>query len=272
MSRTHLVIIDPQNDFCHPDGSLFVPGAPADMERLASMIRRLAGELDAIHVTLDTHQRVDISHPMWWVDADGNHPAPFSSISADDVASGRWRTFRQQDFKRSVAYLQQLQARGRYDHTIWPEHCLEGSFGHAVYQPIFDAIAQWERRYATTDYVRKGTNAWTEHFSAFQAEVPDSADPSTQLNRSLIAELERADRILIAGEARSHCVANSVRDLAAGFENQEHIKKITLLIDATSDVPDPPGSTLFTQFGERFVADLQSLGMQIATTDSLCLP
>ena len=35
--KLHLVAIDPQNDFCSPHGSLYVPGAEEDMKRLARM-------------------------------------------------------------------------------------------------------------------------------------------------------------------------------------------------------------------------------------------
>ncbi len=70
--KIHAVFIDPQNDFCNPNGSLFVPGADKDTDHLALMVKRLSGKLDDIHVTLDSHRRVDISHPMWWRDASGN--------------------------------------------------------------------------------------------------------------------------------------------------------------------------------------------------------
>lgn len=46
--RIYLAIIDPQNDFCAPEGALFVPGASADMERLAQMIRIHKEKLDHI--------------------------------------------------------------------------------------------------------------------------------------------------------------------------------------------------------------------------------
>ena len=39
--KIHLVAIDPQNDFCRPDGALSVPGASADMDRLALLVHRL---------------------------------------------------------------------------------------------------------------------------------------------------------------------------------------------------------------------------------------
>ena len=74
---TQLLVIDPQNDFCDlpatycPAGnapSLPVAGAHADMQRLAAFIRTQGHQLDAITVTLDSHQRFDIANPdFWWV-------------------------------------------------------------------------------------------------------------------------------------------------------------------------------------------------------------
>jgi len=41
---------------------------------------------------------------------------------------------------------------------------------------------------------------------------------------------------------------------------------MVLLKDATSDVGDLPGSTMFKDMGEGFVADLSAKGMDISTT------
>jgi nicotinamidase-related amidase len=115
------------------------------------------------------------------------------------------------------------------------------------------------------DYVTKGSNFWTEHYSAVQADVPDPDDAGTMLNTDLTDTLEDADIILLAGEARSHCLANTVTDIANKF-GDENIKKMVLLKDATTDVPDPPGTTMFTDMGNKFVSDLTSRGMQISST------
>ena len=109
--KIHLLIIDPQNDFCDPRGSLCVPGADADIKRLARMIDRLKGKLDDIHVTLDSHRKVDISHPIWWKDGSGAHPPPFTLISASDVADGRWTTALPSFHARSLRYLAGLHHR-----------------------------------------------------------------------------------------------------------------------------------------------------------------
>jgi len=254
-------VIDPQNDFCDPSGALFVPGADADMDRLARLVRRLRDRLTDVHVTLDSHRRVDISHPLWFRDGDGHHPAPFTVLRADDLASGRWSTTHPGAWDRTLAYLRALESGGRYPHVIWPEHCLIGSEGHAVHPTLLDALGEWESRFALVDFVTKGSNPWTEHFSAVQAEVPDPEDPGTQVNTSLVRTLEEADVVLLAGEASSHCLANTVRDVAAQFTDPRWVRKLVLLTDATSPVPG------FEAYSADFLRDLTALGMTTTTTD-----
>jgi nicotinamidase/pyrazinamidase len=267
--KIELLVIDPQNDFCDPNGSLYVPGANNDMVRVAKMVRRLKDKLDDIHVTLDSHHFIDIAHPIFWVDSQSSHPDPFTIISADEVENGLWRCTNPQFQKRAGEYVKALEDNKRYPLCIWPPHCLIGSWGHEVINglqsSLFDALIEWEKDFAMVDYVTKGSNFWTEHYSAVQADVPDPEDPSTQLNTGLIKTLQEADIILLSGEARSHCLANTVKDIADNF-GEDNIKKMILLQDATSDVPDPPGTSMFTDIGEQFVSDMMSRGMQVSTT------
>lgn len=258
--RIEALIIDPQNSFCHPDGTLFVPGASEDMERLTKMILRIKEKLDDIHITLDSHHFVDIAHPIFWVDSNSKHPDPFTIISKDDIANGVWRTTYPPFQARATEYVNQLDSNKRYPLCIWPPHCLIGSWGYGVREGLFEAILEWEKDFAVVDYVTKGSNFWTEHYSAVQADVPDPEDPDTQLNMRLINTLEESDLILLAGEARSHCLANTVRDIANNF-GEENIKKMILLEDATSDVPG------FENLGEDFVTEMKGRGMQVSTTE-----
>ncbi len=258
--KIHLLVIDPQNDFCDPNGSLYVPGAEKDMSRLAKLIDTMRHRLSDIHVTLDSHRKVDISHPIWFKDSAGKHPDPFTVISADDLQSGRYTTTRPSGFARTKLYLEELEAAGRYPHVIWPYHCLIGDGGHNVWPNLATSIHAWEERFATADFVTKGSNPWTEHFSAVQAEVPDPSDPTTQINTHLIETLESADEIWLAGEALSHCLANTVRDIANKFADPSYIRKLVLLTDASSNVAG------FEHYGEDFVRELLGKGMRTATT------
>ena len=77
------------------------------------------------------------------------------------------------------------------------------------------ALQRWEEAgFARVNYVTKGYNPWTEHYSAVQADVPDPTDPGTQINTRLIRALKNADVVALSGQALSHCVAHTVRDIA----------------------------------------------------------
>lgn len=49
-----LLVVDPQVDF-HEGGSLAVPGASEDSERIARLIRDNAEDIDELVVTMDSH-------------------------------------------------------------------------------------------------------------------------------------------------------------------------------------------------------------------------
>jgi nicotinamidase/pyrazinamidase len=278
--KIHLLAIDPQNDFCdippeaHPHNPLVlggriapalpVPGAHDDMLRLAALIDRIGDKLYDVHVTMDSHNPLDIAHPTWWRNAKGDTPAPFTLISAADVRNGVWRARNPLAQAHSLKYVESLEANARYVLIIWPEHCLIGQWGHNVHASVANSLNNWaRRRMEVVDYVTKGSNALTEHYSAVQAEVPDSSDPSTMLNGRLIKTLAEADIILVAGEALSHCVASTVRDIADNF-GEENIKKLVLLTDCSSSVAG------FENLGTQFVEDMKRRGMQTAlSTDFL---
>jgi nicotinamidase-related amidase len=281
--RTHLVVIDPQNDFMDIAAgpgdvalatdaafrsALPVPGALADMARVAGMVRRLGARLDKIHVTLDTHRVIDVAHPGFWRDSGGNPPSPFTMITRDDVASERWSPRNPADRARMLDYTDELERAGKFVLMIWPEHCLIGSWGHNVVEELRTAMASWERdNAATVDYITKGTNIFTEHYGALIAEVPDSADTSTQLNRGLIAALQDADMIAIAGEASSHCVAATVRQIADHI-GERHLPKIHILTDCMSPVPPSPGSPDFPALADQFLHDMAGRGLVLTTSDT----
>ena len=269
--RIELLIIDPQNDFCDPSGALYVGGAENDMDRIAAMVDRIGSKLYDIHVTLDSHRLVDISHPIFWEDGNGNPPDPFTIITFTDVQNAVWKAKNPGYQVKATAYVRQLEENARYPLCIWPPHCLIGSWGHNLFPSMYDALLKWEGdSFANVDFVTKGSNPFTEHYSGVQADVPDPTDPSTQLNTGLINTLQDADIILLSGEARSHCLANTVRDIAAKFDadgNGEFVKKMILLTDATSDVGDLPGSTMFKDMGEGFVSDMRAKGMDVSTTE-----
>lgn len=260
MKNVHLFMIDAQNDFCDKNGALFVTGADADMARLAPFINKNQRRISEIHSTLDSHQTIHIAHPIFWVNSKGEHPTPFTLIQAADVKNGTWRAYNPRWQSRAQLYVDTLEKNGRYVLCIWPPHCLIGTWGHSLVPAIADALLSWEREtFNKVNFVAKGSNIFTEHYSAVQADVPDDNDTSTKLNTQLIDMLQEADEILITGEALSHCVANSVTDVATRF-GVDNIKKFVLLEDTCSNVPS------FEQLGKNFVLDMTKKGMKVTTT------
>lgn len=269
-----LLIIDPQNDFCDlPESwqgvdptagqriapALPVNGAHADMQRLADLIEAGHAGLSHIAITLDSHHRVDVAHPAYWQQADGSPVAPFTTISAQQVRDGLFRTRDTSAQKRTLQYLDALETQGRYGLMVWPVHCEIGTWGHNVHAAVRQAYNQWEvAQLRTVQVVYKGSNPWTEHYSALQAEVPDATDPDTQLNRTLIAELDRADLLLIAGEASSHCVKATTEHLVDNLPSQQ-LNKVVLITDCMS----PVGG--FEAQGTSFVTDMQARGVRLMT-------
>ena len=262
--KTHLVIIDPQNDFCDPErGSLYVKGAEKDMQALAAFIDRHGDRLDEIHVTLDSHHTLHIAHPIFWKDSQGQHPAPFTTITRTDVEAGRWATTNPNWMERGLAYVRALEKNNRYQLMIWPPHCRIGTWGHSIFPCVSDALLAWEeRRLAKVNFLMKGGNLFTEHYSAVVADVPDDADPATRLNTSFLDTVSKADRILVSGEALSHCVANTVTDMGNHF-GEAIAKKLVLLRGTSSNV------TGCEALGENFIASMSKRGMRVMTTDEV---
>ena len=256
---SQLLIVDPQNDFCDvPGAALPVPGAMADLDRLAAFIDRWGDQLDAIHVTQDAHHPLDIAHPGWWQDATGSAPTPFTVITPEAVREGRWRPRDAALGGTASAYVEALAQGARFQLVIWPEHCLIGSWGMAVQPTLFSSLNRWSRtRLRQVRYHAKGMNPLTEHYSALQAEVPDPADPHTRPDPAFLAELAAAERLIVAGQALSHCVAGTVRDLVR-LLGTDVARRMTLLLDCTSPVSG------FEAQAQAFVDEMTTLGMSLA--------
>lgn len=281
MTNRQLLIIDPQNDFCDLPAAwrpqdpvtgaaaapaLPVTGAHDDMLRLAALVRTASAALDEITVTLDSHNRLHIAHPTFWQTGAGGEVAPFTEITARQVRGGEFRPRDPSAADRALAYLDALEARGRYTLMVWPVHCEIGSWGQGVHAALRAAYNAWEtERLKVVRKVAKGTNLWTEHYSALQAEVPDPADPHTLLNQPLLDALGRADLLLIGGEASSHCVKATTEDIVDHLPGGRP-ERIVLLTDCMS----PVGG--FDAQHAGFLDRMAARGVRLATSaDALAL-
>jgi nicotinamidase-related amidase len=263
--KVAVFVIDPQNDFVLPTGALSVPGAQKDMDRLADFLDRVDKKVDQMFVTLDSHHVFDIGHPSFYINGKGEHPAPFTPISRDDIAKGTWRAALPAYQKWLEDYAKALETNGRYGIMVWSEHCLIGSPGAAVYEPLFKAFCQWEKRPgAFIRYQTKGSNFKTEHYSIFQADVPDPQDTSTQFNQPFAQAIGENDIVYIAGEARTHCVLYSLKDLVSWL-GDDFCAKMIILEDTMSNISG------FEQNADVFFADLVKKGAKIQKSTEVVL-
>lgn len=251
--KTALLVIDAQKDFCHPSGALFVNGAVEDCKNLAAFIED--ENPDEVFVTMDSHFFVHIAHGSFWVDEGGNHPAPYTQISSQDVKDGKFlpcvANFTKED---GISYLEALETKGRYLLTIWPQHCIVGTEGHALDKTVHVALENWaKKRGKNPQYVMKGSYPFTEHYSILGAEVQSDAVPETCTNTALLEGLNSADKIFVAGEALSHCVLFSLLDISRHINPE----KITLLRNCSSPIAG------FEDASEKALNELMSRGLKV---------
>lgn len=267
--RVHLLLIDMQVDFCHPDGSLYVPGALGDVRRVVEFIYRHAAHITQITCSLDSHLPSQIFSPNWWADADGHHPAPFTIITAQQINSGRWQPLFEPDWSR--AYVTRLEQEAKKLLTIWPYHVLIGSPGHMLDPELWSAVV-WHALARQTEprWLVKGSEPRTEHYSIVQPEVPLPGMVDGGRNQVLLDELAQADVILIAGEAESHCVLETVEDIVDAFgDRPELLRRVHLLRDCTSPVVHPDID--FHAIAVARLAEFERQGIRLVASTELDL-
>jgi nicotinamidase-related amidase len=259
MSKDALVIIDPQNDFCDPKGSLYVEGATDDIVRLSRYIRKKAADIPAIFVSLDSHDPVAIFHPAFWVDKDGEHPAPFTPITIEDFLSSVWKVASNENKSYAERMFAALKTHGEAHLMIWPEHCVVSTWGHQIAAPLRDALQDWrEKTGSAVRYVFKGENPYTEQFSVF--EGLDTGYFETEFNKNFYASLLMFNQVTFAGEALSHCVQESI----LSFVRRDHALKARLLTDCTSPVKGFDGNAS--------LETLRKAGVELVTTENDVMP
>jgi nicotinamidase-related amidase len=257
--RICLVAVDVQNTFCIPGYELYVggrsgTGAVDDNRRLCEFIYRNIDVLTEICPTMDTHQAMQIFHAIYLVDDEGRHPAPFTLVSWEDVRKGAWRFNPalsrslqvDEDYgqRQLLHYANELKKSGKYDLTIWPYHAMLGGIGHALVSSVEEAIFfHGMTRYSQPDFHVKGDNPFTEHYSVIGPEVLEGPEGEAIARKSdkFFKKLVEFDAILIAGQAKSHCVAWTIADLLQQVlvKDRTLVEKVYLLEDCTSPVVIP---------------------------------
>ena len=280
--RTCLLAVDVQNTFCLPGFELFVAGrsgtgAVDDNRRLCEFVYRNLDAITQVVPTLDTHQAMQIFHGIFLVDEKGRHPAPYTLVSADDVEGRRWRANAAAAAalgldpgyvqRHLVHYARALAQGGKYDLTIWPYHALLGSVGHALVPAVEEALFfHTVARLSQPAFQVKGRDPLTEHYSVLGPEVTTGPDGERigEKNTALVQTLLEFDAVVIAGQAKSHCVAWTVADLleAPGARERQLAERVYLLEDCTSPVV-VPGVVDYTDDADAAFARFAEAGMHV---------
>jgi len=275
-SRVWLMLVDVQNTFCIPEFELYVAGrsgrgAIDDNRRLCEFIYRNLHVITRITATMDTHQAMQIFHAIFLVDGNGEHPGPYTNVSSEDVRTGRWKfnpelashfgISPEQGQARLQYYAATLEEKGKYALTIWPYHAMLGGIGHALVSSVEEALFFYSiARFSQLHFEVKGDRAFTEHYSVIGPEVEKGPHGEVlgQHNNTFVEMLKGVDRLVIAGQAKSHCVAWTIADLLNDVRGQDPAlaRKIYLLEDCTSPVVIPgadfteQANDVFTKFAE----------------------
>jgi nicotinamidase-related amidase len=277
--------VDLQNTFCIPDFELYVGGrsgrgAVDDNRRLCEFVYRNLGTLTEICPTMDTHQAYQIFHSIFFVDKDDRHPGPFTTITVDDLERGVWRfnpalapglQFSAEDGQRYIAhYARELQSRGKYELTVWPYHAMLGGIGHALVSAVEEAVFfHGICRLSPPDFQVKGRNPLTENYSVLQPEITTGPDGKRigAKNLKFIQKLLNFDAVVIAGQAKSHCVAWTIEDLLHEIQATEQplTDKVYLLEDCTSPVVIPDVVD-YTDLSDRAFRKFADAGMHLVNS------
>jgi nicotinamidase-related amidase len=279
--RICLLAVDVQNTFCIPGFELFVAGrsgtgAVDDNRRLCEFVYRNLGTITRIVPSLDTHHPMQVFHAIWLIDEQGNHPPPYTLVSAADIAAGRWRVNPAVaaalgldiDYaERHLAhYTHRLAEGGKYDLTIWPYHAMLGGIGHALASAVeeaifFHAIA----RHSQPAFQVKGDSPLSEHYSMLGPEVTEGPDGDRLggRNTALIETLLTFDAVVVAGQAKSHCMAWTIDDLLTDAVVRERLAPRTYLLEDCTSAVVVPGAVDYTDEADAAFERYAAAGMHV---------
>jgi nicotinamidase-related amidase len=286
--RVCLLAVDLQNTFCTPGFELFVAGrsgtaAVDDNRRLCEFVYRNVGAITQIVASLDTHHAMQVLHAIWLVDEQGEHPTPFTLVSAADIENERWRmnpavaTALGLDAgyarRHLVHYTRRLAEGGKYDLTFCPYHAMLGGIGHALASPVEEAIFfHGIARYSMPGFEVKGDNPLTEHYSMLGPEVTDGPDGDRlgARNTALIERLLTFDAVIVAGQAKSHCLAWTIDDLLKDDGVRERLAPRTYLLEDCTSPIVVPGAVDYTDEADAAFERYAAAGMHVVrSTDPI---
>ena len=255
-----LLLVDAQVDFIHPEGALAVPGAVDDTRRTIEWIFEHVDRISSVKASLDSHVPLQVFYPTWWINEAGEHPDANTPITEDDVEAGRWQPVYEPNWSRD--YVHHLQEEAKKDLMIWPYHTMIGTPGHTMMPALYEAVMyQTAARGSQPTLLQKGTIAKTEYYSLLEPEVKVPEDPRGRFNQDFMDDLLEYDLIYIAGQAKSHCVLETITSIMRRYgEDPEVVAKLRLLEDCTSSVAHPEID--FDSMANETYAQFEEHGLQ----------
>lgn len=251
--RVLVIAIDVQQDFMD-NGSLEVQNANKDVERATKFIYDNMDDISQIAVSLDTHNPFQIFFPCWWVGENGNNPDPYTVITLADLDAGKWKPLINPIASRE--YVEHLEKDGKKTLVVWPYHCLQGTTGAAL-ENQFANIVYFHSVAKKTMVQRlvKGQDPLSEMYGIIKPEY----DTKNYINIDFLNKIEKFEKVIILGEAKSHCVLESIKQILEYYENnQEVTKKIYILEDCMSVIPGFEQITedTFNEFKKKYKVNL----------------
>jgi nicotinamidase-related amidase len=281
-ARVCLLAIDQQATFSLENFELSLfPAAVKDSRNLCEFLYRNIHLITDTEVTLDEHDLWHIFHPVFWLDAQGLFIGPYTKIDPEDIGTKyfvnpemcgiifphlkhplrklNWLT------EYAIAYTRKLREEGKPPLVVWTIHGRYAHIGHALV-PAFAAALDFHSivRYSKTRKHGKGHRILAEAYSPFGTEVdtlevhgrPFRAGRKAGRN---VKRLLKYRVLVVAGEARSHCVRAALYDLLAAIKEVDPslAGRVYILKDCTSNVPG------FEAQGDSSLEDFAAAGMHV---------
>jgi nicotinamidase-related amidase len=188
------------------------------------------------------------------VDADGKNAPPFTAITLADIDAGKW--FAVIDPVHSREYVEKLETNGKKTLVVWPYHCLQGTRGQALENQFSNMVKFYEvARKSHVVNLIKGNDPLSEMYGIIKPEY----DRKNFINIDLLNKLESFDKIIICGEAKSHCVLESIKQILEYYSGRPEItKKVYILEDCMSVIPSFEDSTrdAYAEFTTKYKVNI----------------
>ena len=253
-------LIDQQQGFAQKGEPLYVEGAENDEIKLISFLKSHTEFISNYFTSRDYHPKLHIGDSEYWLTDDGINPDVFTEISPDDYFSRKYIPLNTENLPWCNYYFGELKNKNK-THTIWPPHCKENTESSDYSKKL--------KSFFNTNNINvkeklKGTGK-SEQYSAFLAEVIDPSDDSTRFDYKLFNSLIANDLIFFSGQAKSHCVRQTVEDFLQHYTKLNNYKPIVVILEDTmSNVPG------FESIGDKFLKDINEIdGVEVISTQNV---